>query len=493
MRKIYVVGKNQFNNEEESLYKKYSLSEFDSFIAKQKAEVECISVQSLERIESKEGVIIFRDVPLLEAEYQASKNKLSQCYKGVYIDAENIEGFRKFTKAFRNASYIPFDFIIYSSNNIKIGSICSIEIPKYEIISERTTKEMSDYNSTTLWKFKSRTRAKETSRCIIIHPNNLHGWNTRQVVKDTQYCVHMLNEIVSKLKNVELSLMIDSSRYISIPEMSVFNKLYIAPKLINPIDIEETLYSSDLILFVPSAYKCHSNYKHIMDKLGSEYKCEVITLSQGINKNKEVQENTKTKLLEKKNEVVEWVKQEVSTKIKEEYEIRKLYGRLECRRQYEGQIAIFISNEINNESRSIDGITRRENFMVVDWLMREVPQNDIWIISGQVDFLSISKRLYERIKQFSICEEIQENKSYDGSFVIKLGKLSEKALKILKKVISLRESLSNYNTNKASNIEKLLYETNRYVIKDILIEICPSYCMIADANDFLIDKTIWWS
>ena len=85
MRKIYVVGKSQFNNEEESLYKKYSLSEFDSFIAKQKAEVECISVQSLERIESKEGVIIFRDVPLLEAEYQASKNKLSQCYKGVYI------------------------------------------------------------------------------------------------------------------------------------------------------------------------------------------------------------------------------------------------------------------------------------------------------------------------------------------------------------------------------------------------------------------------
>ena len=92
-----------------------------------------------------------------------------------------------------------------------------------------------------------------------------------------------------------------------------------------------------------------------------------------------------------------------------------------------------------------------------------------------------------------MCERIQKRTSNEKSLEIDMKELSKESLEALRKIISFRESLASSNTDKANNIEKLLYETNRYVIKDVLIEICPNYCMVADVNEFLIDKTIWWS
>ena len=493
MKRIYIVGKSQFSNEEESLYKKNSLSEFDTFIAKQKAELVYISVEEIERIQCEDEVIIFKNIPLLEAVNHANRNTLSRSYRGIYIDAENVEGFNKLTKTYRDASYIPFDFIVYGSNYIEIKSIVSIELPKYRFKSEAQDMEITDYSSTTLWKIKSRVIAKNTIKCVIIHPNNIHGWNTRQVVKDAQYYIHKINEIIMKLKDVELSLMIDSSRYISIPEMAIFNKLNIKPKLVNPMGIEETLCSCDLILFIPSAYKCHLSYGYIMNRLASKYKCEILTIAEEINRNEVRQENTKLSLMDETKQVVEWVKEKVSIKRETELKILALEGKLEHNKRHENQLAIFISNEINKESRPLDRIAKRENLILVDWLMRRVPQNDIWIMSDQMDFLSISRRLYEKIKQFSMCEKIQKNRLDEDSLLIEIEKLSEKALESLRRVVSLREGLSNLNRDKANNIEKLLYDNNREVIKDVLKEICPNYCMIADVEEFLIDKTMWLS
>ena len=492
MKKIYIVCRNHLNNEEESLYKKNSLSEFDKFTTSQKAEVISICIQDIERIEYEEEVVIFRDIPLLEAKYQANREKLSPCYKGIYIDAENIEGFRKLTKTLRDSSYIPFDFIVYGSSYIEIKSICSIEIPKYKFDSEGTEMEFINYDSNALWKIKSRRMATETIKCVIIHPNNIHGWNTRQVVKDMQHYVHKINEIILKLKNIELSLMIDSSRYLSIPEMVIFNKLNIRPKLVNPIGVEEALYSSDLILFIPSAYRYHSNYRHLMNRMASEYKCKVLAMSQEVNKS-EKRKGKEPELISGEKQVVEWVKENISTKKEGENKIFTLDDRLDDRRRYKDQLDIFISNEINKESSPLDRIAGEEHMIVVDWLMRPAPQNDIWIISGQMDFLSISKKLYENVKQYSMCKKIQKRTSNEESLEIDMKELSKESLEALRKIISFRESLASSNTDKANNIEKLLYETNRYVIKDVLIEICPNYCMVADVNEFLIDKTIWWS
>ena len=94
-------------------------------------------------------------------------------------------------------------------------------------------------------------------------------------------------------------------------------------------------------------------------------------------------------LINGEKQIVEWVKENIATKKEGENKIFTLDDMLDDRGRYKDQLDIFISNEMNKESSALDRIAGEEHMIVVDWLMRPAPQNDIWIISGQMDFLSI--------------------------------------------------------------------------------------------------------
>ena len=494
MKKIHVVRRDQFDEKRISLYKRHSLSSLKEYIDCKAGEITYISTQSFKNISWGEDTIIFEDIALLEADILARSYSCDKATKGIYIDAENIDDFKVFCRFFRNKECIPFDFIVYGIDLVEINSLDSIQLPKYTFTSRKAEIDVMSNDAKAMWKVASNLEPEETIKVVLIHPNNLHRWNTRQAVKDAHNYIHELNDILLKFENTSLSIMIDSSRYISITEMTVFNRLVVPPDLVNPReDIDDTLYSSNLIVFIPSAYKCKSDYEYVLGKIAHEYGCQVISLSNGKHRkdlelknegkqDKCIQDNSRKKEVASEEEIWTLNQYVNSDYMPEEGDT--------VRSRNENDLTLIITNIFSIENEKLNQISEKKNVVIVDWLMRSIPLADIWLDSRNPKSLCISHKFWEQRTGLSENRKTGGYRKNETYISLETKDLSIDTVILLKRLHSLREALANSNTNKATNLERLICRTSHNMLKIILSEIVPDYCIISDFEECLINEAI---